>query len=383
MGEKTEARFRALVGEIEYLNNISQTLSWDMRVMMPAAAADYRGQEMGYLAGRIHALETSPEMGELLHALEADPPRDPVLGAMVQRARREHDRLRKVPEDLFAACAAHTLRTEHLWPWARSENDYELIRPALEQAFAYRRDMAACCGFAHDPLTGLMDQWEVGDTRAEMDSLFATLKEALVPLLRELRDLPQPDRTPLLGSFPKARQKAFCREVLQAVGFNFDRGRVDESAHPYTTFNHRGDVRITCRYFEDDFTRAVGSSLHEGGHAIYWQSIAPDLAGTGLAASASLAMDESQARFLECMLGRSLAFWQWALPLAARYFPSLDGVSPLDFWRGLNVPKRRSRLVGSVFYSYRIIIVLSSVLSKKIITSIDCIFIFQSGCLPR
>ncbi len=158
MGEKTEARFRALVGEIEYLNNISQTLSWDMRVMMPAAAADYRGQEMGYLAGRIHALETSPEMGELLHALEADPPRDPVLGAMVQRTRREHDRLRKVPEDLFAACAAHTLRTEHLWPRARSENDYELIRPALEQAFAYRRDMAACCGFAHDPLTGLMDQ---------------------------------------------------------------------------------------------------------------------------------------------------------------------------------------------------------------------------------
>ena len=136
MGEKTEARFRALVGEIEYLNNISQTLSWDMRVMMPAAAADYRGQEMGYLAGRIHALKTSPEMGELLHALEADPPGDPVLGAMVQRARREHDRLRKVPEDLFAACAAHTLRTEHLWPWARSENDYELIRPALEQAFA-------------------------------------------------------------------------------------------------------------------------------------------------------------------------------------------------------------------------------------------------------
>ena len=366
MGEKTEAHFRALVGEIEYLSNISQTLSWDMRVMMPAAAADYRGQEMGYLAGRIHALETSPEMGELLHALEADPPRDPVLGAMVQRTRREHDRLRKVPEDLFAACAAHTLRTEHLWPWARSENDYELIRPALEQAFAYRRDMAACCGFAHDPLTGLMDQWEAGDTRAEMDGLFATLKEALVPLLRELRDLPQPDRTPLLGSFPKAQQQAFCREVLQAVGFDFDRGRVDESAHPYTTFNHRGDVRITCRYFEDDFTRAVGSSLHEGGHAIYWQSIAPDLAGTGLAASASLAMDESQARFLECMLGRSLAFWQWALPLAARYFPSLDGVSPLDFWRGLNGLRLSPLRLGADELSYNLHILLRYELEKAL-----------------
>lgn len=366
MGEKTEARFRALVGEIEYLSNISQTLSWDMRVMMPTAAADYRGQEMGYLAGRIHALKTAPEMGELLQALEADPPRDPVLGAMVQRARREHDRLQKVPEDLFATCAAHALRTEHLWPRARSENDYELIRPALEQAFAYRRDMAACCGFAHDPLTGLMDQWEAGDTRAEMDGLFATLKEALVPLLRELRELPQPDRTPLLGAFPKAQQQAFCREVLQAVGFDFDRGRVDESAHPYTTFNHRGDVRITCRYFEDDFTRAVGSSLHEGGHAIYWQSIAPDLAGTGLAASASLAMDESQARFLECMLGRSLAFWQWALPLAVRYFPSLDGVSPLDFWRGLNGLRLSPLRLGADELSYNLHILLRYELEKAL-----------------
>ena len=366
MGQKNEARLRALLGEIEYLSNISQTLSWDMRVVMPAAAADYRGREMGYLAGKCHALETSPEMGELLLSLEAEPPADPVTRAMVRQARRTFDRLKNVPADLYAACAAHNLRTEHAWPEARRKSDYESIRPLLEQAFAYQRDLAACYGFGDDPLTGLMDRWEAGDTRREMDGIFARLKEELVPLVQKLRCLPQPDRSPLLGAFPKDRQKAFCHDVLQAVGFDFSRGRVDESAHPYTTFNHRGDVRITCRYFEDDFTRAVSSSLHEGGHAIYWQDLGEDLGGTGLDRSASLAMDESQARFLECMLGHSLPFWQWALPLGARYFPELSGADLAAFWRGLNGLRLSPLRLGADELTYTLHILLRYELEKDL-----------------
>ena len=345
MGQKNEARFRALMEKADYLTNISQTLSWDMRVMLPAGAAAYRGAEIGFLAGQLHALQTSEEMEELLLSLEA---------------------LKRVPEDLYAACSAHTLRTEQLWPRARAESDYELIRPQLEQAFAYRRALAACWGFEDDPLTGLMDRWEAGDTRAETDALFRELKAALVPLVQRLRDLPPPDRTPLLGDFPKAQQKALCRQVLTAVGFDFQRGRVDESAHPYTTFNHRGDVRITCRYFEDDFTRAVGSSLHEGGHAIYWQNIGEELAGTGLDQSASLALDESQARFLECMLGRSLPFWQWALPLAGRYFPGLAGTDPEAFWRGLNAFRPTPLRLEADELSYNLHILLRYELEKEL-----------------
>ena len=366
MGQKNEARLRALLEQIEYLNNISQTLSWDMRVTMPAAAADYRGREMGYLASRLHALRTSPEMGELLLSLTADPPADPLWQAAVRKARRTYEQLKKVPADLYAAYAAHNLRTEHAWPEARRRNDYEGIRPLLAQEFAFKRELAACCGYGDDPLTGLMDQWEAGDTRAEMDGLFASLKRELVPLVQRLRELPEPDRTPLVGAFPQVRQKALCHAILEAVGFDFDRGRVDESAHPYTTFNHRGDVRITCRYFEDDFTRAVGSSLHEGGHAIYWQSMGQELAGTGLNESASLAMDESQARFLECVLGRSLPFWQWALPLAARYFPALKGTDPEAFWRGLNALRVTPLRLGSDELSYNLHILLRYELEKDL-----------------
>ena len=125
-------------------------------------------------------------------------------------------------------------------------------------------------------------------------------------------------------------------------------------------------MRITCRYFEDDFTRAVGSSLHEGGHAIYWQNIGEELAGTGLDQSASLALDESQARFLECMLGRSLPFWQWALPLAGRHFPALAGTDPEAFWRGLNAFRPTPLRLEADELSYNLHILLRYELEKAL-----------------
>ena len=336
MARKAEQQFRSLMQKIDYLNNISQTLSWDMRVMMPKGAAEYRGAEMGFLAEQIHELETSPEMQALLQKLEETPPQDPVLLAMVQKARRAYEKLTNVPKELFAAYAEHNLKTEHIWAEARSENDYAMVLPFLKQEFAYKRELISCAGFADDPVTGLMDEWETGTTRQQIDRLFEELKACLVPYVQRLRSEPQPDPAPLRGSFPKEKQKAFCSEILRAVGYDFDRGRVDEGAHPYTTFNFRKDIRFTCRYFEDDFTRSVLSSLHEGGHAIYWQNMSRELDGTTLAVSSSLPIDESQARFQENILGRSLEFWEHFLPAAAKYFPELAGISVEKFYRALN-----------------------------------------------
>ena len=336
MDYSAEERFRALMRKIDYLNNISQTLSWDMRVMMPKDAAEYRGAEMGFLAGQIHTLETSPEMEALLQELESTQPEDFVLRAMIRKARFTHDRLSKVPEALYAAYADHNLKTEHIWAEARAKNDYSMVLPFLKQEFTFKKELISCAGFADDPLTGLMDEWEAGTTRQQIDGLYEELKAFLVPFVQRLRVEPQPDPAPLRGCFPKEKQKAFCREVLQAVGYNFDRGRVDEGAHPYTTFNFRKDIRFTCRYFEDDFTRATLSCLHEGGHAIHWQNMGAELDGTTLAVSTSLSVDESQSRFQENILGRSLAFWEHFLPVARKYFPALEGVSPEAFYRALN-----------------------------------------------
>ena len=367
MESRTEERFRALMQKIDYLNNISQTLSWDMRVMMPRDAAEYRGKEMGFLAGQIHALETSPEMEGLLAELETAPQEDFVLRAMVKKARFTFNRLSKVPEALYAAYADHNLKTEHVWAEARAKNDFAMVLPYLKQEFAYKKELISCAGFADDPLTGLMDEWETGTTREQIDRLYEELKLFLVPFVQRLRARPQPDPAPLRGVFPIEKQKAFCREVLQAVGYNFDRGRVDEGAHPYTTFNFRKDIRFTCRYFEDDFTRATLSSLHEGGHAIHWQNMGEDLDGTTLAVSTSLSVDESQSRFQENILGRSLPFWEHFLPVAETYFPELDGVSPESFYRALNALHISPLRLKSDELTYNLHIILRYELEKALL----------------
>lgn len=367
MNHRIEEQFRALMQKIDYLNNISQTLSWDMRVTMPKDAAEYRGAEMGFLAGQIHSLETSAEMETLLQELESTPIEDGVLQAMVRKARRSFDRLVRVPEDLYAAYAAHNLQTEHVWAEARSKNDYSMVLPYVEQEFAYKKELISCVGFTGDPVTGLMDEWEEGTTREQIDRLFEELKAALIPFVQQLRAEPQPDPAPLRGFFPKEKQKAFCHEVLRAVGYNFDRGRVDEGAHPYTTFNFRKDIRFTCRYFEDDFSRATLSSLHEGGHAIHWQNMGEELDGTTLAVSTSLPIDESQSRFQENILGRSLAFWEHFLPVAAKFFPELEGVSPKDFYRALNALHISPLRLKSDEVTYNLHIILRYELEKALL----------------
>ena len=367
MDHRIYEQFRSLLQKIDFLTNISQTLSWDMRVTMPKDAAEYRGAQMGFLAGQIHALQTSSEMGELLQELEASQIEDPVLAAMVQKARRTRERLIKVPEALYAAYADHNLKTEHVWAEARAKNDFPMVLPYLKQEFAYKKELISCVGFGGDPVTGLMDEWETGTTRYQIDRLFDEIKAFLVPFVRQLCTMPQPEHAPLQGLFPKEQQKAFCREVLRAVGYDFGRGRVDEGAHPYTTFNFRKDIRFTCRYFEDDFTRAVLSCLHEGGHAIYWQNMDPALDGTTLAVSASLPIDESQARFQENMLGRSLAFWEHFLPLAAKYFPDLEAVSPEQFYRSLNALHISPLRLTADELSYNLHIILRYELEKELL----------------
>ncbi len=367
MEQRAEQRFRSLMQKIDYLTNISQTLSWDMRVMMPRDAAEYRGAEMGFLAGQIHALETSSEMEALLQELETAPPENAVSRAMVQKARRTFDRLSKVPSELYAAYADHNLKTEHVWAEARANNDFAMVLPFLKQEFAYKKEMISCAGFSDDPLTGLMDEWETGTTRKQIDALYEELKSFLVPFVHQLHSKDQPDTSLLRGYFPKEQQKAFCREILQAVGYNFDRGRVDESAHPYTTFNFRKDIRFTCRYFEDDFSRAVLSCLHEGGHAIHWQNMGSDLDGTTLAVSTSLAIDESQSRFQENILGRSLPFWEHFLPIAKKYFPDLDGISPENFYRALNAVQVSPVRLTADELTYNLHIILRYELEKALL----------------
>ena len=326
--EAARQKLYELAREIDYLENASRILSWDMRVNLPKAAGEYRGETIGFLAGEVYRRKTSPALDEILSTLEDAPELDEITRALVRKFRREHRSLSEVPADLTAAYAAHNLKTEVVWQEARANNDYALVRPWAEKEFDFLREIQAAHGFGDDPLTGLMQEGEPGLTTEKVDALFGTLKDFEVPFLERLKESPKQMADLPAGTYLIRDQKALIREVLTAVGFDFDRGRIDESAHPITTLGDRNDVRFTDRYYMDDFTWALLTAMHEGGHSLHCQSSDPALRYTTLGVPPYAALNESQSRFMENIVGRSLPFWEWCLPIAKKYFPALADAAP-------------------------------------------------------
>ncbi len=185
-----------------------------------------------------------------------------------------------------------------------------------------------------DPLIDMVDY---GMRAATVSAIFAKLRQELVPIVRAITDQPPADDSCLRQHFGEKEQEAFGVEVAKAIGYDFGRGRLDKTHHPFTTKFSLGDVRITTRYDENYFNDAFFSTIHEAGHAMYEQGIRMDLDGTPLASGTSAGVHESQSRTWENLVARSLPFWKHFYPRLQTYFPSQLGNVALDqFYRAIN-----------------------------------------------
>src|SRR5690606_30706338 len=145
-------------------------------------------------------------------------------------------------------------------------------------------------------------------TTAEVERVFAGLKERLVPLVQAVAGAPQVEAGFLRAAFDPQKQWNFGVEVLQLIGFDLRRGRQDQSAHPFTSGFAHGDVRITTRIQPNDWAAGFFATLHEAGHGIHFQGIPADFYDTPLYWDQSLAVCESQSRLWENVVGRSRGF---------------------------------------------------------------------------
>ncbi len=365
---EAEAKLREIAREVDFLQNISMTLSWDMRVNLPKLAAEYRGDSLGYLSSEILKRKTSPELDEALSVLEEEKIEDDeVLAAMVKNFRKEYKYQSEIPAELNAEYAAHNLKCEMVWQEARKNNDFAMLCPWMEKEFDYLKKLAACHGFEDDPISGLMDEWEPGVTRPVMDRLFDELKAFELPFLDKIKSSPvQPDDKAYLGYYPKAQQEMLCHRILEQIGFDFDRGRMDVSAHPYTTSNDINDIRLTTSFHEDNFTLAMISCIHEGGHALHGLNASPKLRYTSLTHCHGAGMNESQSRYMENIIGRSLPFWEFALPVAQEYFPELKKFTPYSFYEALNCLHLHPNRLKADELTYNLHIILRYELEKQL-----------------
>ena len=317
------------------LASCSSLLSWDEQTYLPTAGAGFRGDQLGLLAGLVHDRATDPAVGERLAEVEgsdlvADP--ESPEAADVREWRRDHDRKVKLPKALVEELARVTSTAQHEWVAARKARDYAHFRPWLERVVTLKRREADCLkADGGNPYDALLDDYEPGARSAVLDDLFARLRAELVPLVEAiLGSSRQPDTAMMHRGFAVDRQKVLGELVAASIGFDFDRGRLDVSAHPFCSGIAPGDCRITTRYRPDDFEESFFGVLHEVGHGLYEQGLDPDRYGRPTGEAVSLGVHESQSRLWENLIGRGRPFWSHWFPIARRLFHGALGRADFD-----------------------------------------------------
>jgi carboxypeptidase Taq len=345
MARTAAEAYNELLGEVRstaLLESVSSLLGWDEQTYMPAGGAEHRSQQQSLLAGMVHERATASRIGELLAAIEGSDvvaDRDSPATANVREIRRDYDRATKLPRRLVEELSRVSSLAQQAWIEARKKSDFAMFLPWLEQIVKLKREEATAIGYGDGvPYDALLDQFEPGITTADVKRLFGPLQDDLVKLIGAISASgKRPDRTILTRSYPVAAQRTFSVEAAKQIGFDFDSGRLDETAHPFCSGIGPGDCRLTTRYNPHHFPGAFFGTLHEAGHGIYDQGLDRGAFGTPLGAAVSLGIHESQSRMWENFVGRSRAFWQHFFPKAQQAFPeALSGVSLEAFYAAIN-----------------------------------------------
>ncbi len=315
-------------------------LGWDQQTYMPPGGAEDRGHALGTLARLAHEHFTADEIGSLLGDLEpyaASLDADSDEACLIRVTRHAFDKETKVPAEKVAEFAFVTTVAQGAWEEAREKSDFSIFQPHLEKIVALRREYADYFkpyDHVYDPL---LDDFERGMKTADVKAIFEQLRPLQVELLQAISERPQVDDRFLHLAYPEKDQWDFGVDVVTHFGYDWKRGRQDHSVHPFTQTVHLGDVRITTRFDPERPASMLFSTMHEAGHAMYEQGVAPRLARSPLAGGTSLAVHESQSRMWENLVGRSRAFWTFFYPKFQKVFASQVGnVSMEAFYKGIN-----------------------------------------------
>ncbi len=283
---------------------------------MPRGGVSHRGEQLALLAGLAHDRATDPRLGDLLGEVESSSlvtDSESAESVNVRELRRDYDRETRLPRRLVEELARVSALSSQSWSEARDRDDFPAFAPWLDQTFALAREKADAIGYEGVRYDALLDDYEPGMTTEQLSTLFAHLREQLVPVVDSLRDAPAASQK-LDRDFPLEQQRAFAEGVATKLGFNLEYGRFDLGPHPFCSFIGPGDVRIALRYHPRNFASGFLAVLHETGHALYEQGLDPAHYGTPMGEAVSLGIHESQSRLWENLVGRSRGFWQHFYP---------------------------------------------------------------------
>lgn len=356
--------------KIEYLASSIALLEWDSAVNMPKEAIEYRSEMVGYLIGERYKLTTSETMKAFIDYFSEIDDLDNLTKAMIENIAKEYNKAAKIPEAEYVQYEIDKVLSQNAWEEAKKKKDFSIFKPYLAKIIAYNKKFAEYWGFANK-YDGLLDIYEPGMTTERLDIVFGELRESLVDLLQRIKNSNiNREDTFLKGNYSAESQRKLGETILGKIGYDYEkRGRIDVSAHPFTTNFGNKDVRITTNYNTSDFRPAIFSLIHEGGHGIYEQNIPDELEGTSLGVGASMGMHESQSRFYENILGKSMGFWCYFYPKFHETYKSLDGMDLLSFYRAINCVEPSLIRIDADELTYSLHIIIRYEMEKLLINS--------------
>lgn len=336
--------------EARLLASTAALLGWDQETMMPPGGLEHRARQLAQLARMEHALATDPRLDGLLadaeRAVAALPETHPDR-VNIRELRRDYDKATKLPAKLVEELAQVASIAQHEWAEARKASDFPRFLPWLQKIVHLNRQKADCFGWDRtggERWDGLADSYEPGCTARQVEAVFVPLRARLQALLDQIRGASarpgarRPDGRFNDHAMDLETQERFARFVAEAIGFDFSRGRLDRSTHPFCGGSHGSDVRMTSRYSPRCLLDGMGSTMHESGHGMYEQGLDPRWIGTPMGESVSLSIHESQSRLWENQVGRSMPFWRWATPHMQRFFgAAADGFTAEQVYEAANV----------------------------------------------
>ena len=364
----TYEMFLTITREIGQLEATAALLDWDSETYMPKGGLSIRAEQQSLLARLWHERQTDPKLGELLSKLDGKA-EDEVAATNIREMRRNHKRAVKIPLKLVEQIARVSTVAKDAWVKAREASAFDKFAPHLQELLDLKRQVADAIGYERERHDALLDEYEPGATTEDLKTLFESLRTPLAKFVGELNEAERkPDPSILDRRFPVETQKLWCRQSAEGIGFSFESGRIDVSAHPFCSGTGPSDVRLTTRYQENFFPSAVFGTLHEAGHGLYEQGLPLEHVFTPRGQAISLGIHESQSRLWENMVGRSRAYWERYYPQCQTVFPeALEGVSLDEFYGAVNTVRPSLVRVEADEVTYNLHIILRFEIERDLI----------------
>ncbi|WP_458207010.1 carboxypeptidase M32 [Haladaptatus sp. NG-SE-30] len=335
---ESESAYGELLDRVQRFTNIGKAgmvLYWDQQTKMPEGGTPARSKQLSALQSIQHELLTDERTGELLDELEGEE-LDDEQAAVVREIRREYDRGVDVPGELVEELTETISEAQQAWQEAKAEDEFETFEPYLERLRDLHIERAEHIDPDKDPYVVMFEEGEPYLSLDTVERIFDELREGLVPLIEDIEENGADIADDAFeGTFDAETQEELCRDALDTLDYDWDRGRLDTAPHPFMS-GTQYDARVTTRYNETDPIDSLTATIHEFGHASYQLGLRDDAYGTPLGESRSSGIHESQSRFWENHVGRTKAFWELFLPKMHERFPETEDVTVDEAYEAVN-----------------------------------------------